>query len=415
MRNIDRYTRQLYFFNTLLMIGGFFFGFYYPIFLYKNLDSVSNMIIETILSGIFSTTAFLIGNFMMHKLGYKGLARLAFLGFGLTSILAFSFTDQIKTYYLLIGVFRGISGGILTAVTQNFILKELPQKDKEQYFYVSKMLNLSFSVFLPILVGLLITLTSSYKFTFIISAVVYFAGIALPMPKQVVKEDSLRITKIKEIISHKNFKEYIGGRYTANGANSLNGFLFTLIPFLLIQSEFGIGIVSSITSIAAAVTAFQLRKSKQQKKINMGYMGAIARLMINIVFVLSWTGPVLAVRSVLMGVIAIFTDPVAEKLEIDNQQKLLGKNISRSSKEMNIIDSVVALAGTLTALLVFYVFINTFSESQTAAIQMFLIGFSVWRIAYFYWIQQIGPKMESIGQPQRKLDFKYKFRIPIIS
>ena len=167
----------------------------------------------------------------------------------------------------------------------------------------------------------------------------YLCIAIFPFRHNRVPNTKINFKEVKSILKHKDFKEFTLNKIIIASADTLNAFVFTIVPYLLIKSEFKVGALASITALFGAILSLILNKYKVKKQLHLGYLGASLRIIFNTSLVVFWNTPSLIIRSLLTSIFSTFTDPVSQNIEMKNTEKVIDKKF-KFSIEINIINEI---------------------------------------------------------------------------
>lgn len=161
--------------------------------------------------------------------------------------------------------------------------------------------------------------------------------------------------------------------------------LITIVPFLLLQSEFKVGAFTSIIALFAALVSYAFRKVKLANQLRLGYAGGVGRLFSNIILAVFWTTPALVIQGLLNKVLAVFNDPIFKSVHINNAEYILGPDVNKEALELNLVDNTMALIGNTIAMITFLAILSLGVSNQIAALRYLLVAYGVWKIANYIW------------------------------
>lgn len=385
--------RQLYIFMVLSGLGTTMYGAYYSIFLYNHTLDLKILIIDNLVAALTGWTGYLIGTFVIHRSGYGRAMRLSFLSAMVCAEATWLLVAHVSEVYVLLALLRGLSGGIYTAVVAAYLLKEVRKHDRSDYYFLSMALSLCIGIVMPVAIGAIVSYFGGFKVTFLLAAGLSAIGVVLPLGHNRRPRSEVSLGGIVGLTRTPHFKEYALNRVLVDGADQLNAFLLAIVPFLIVKSVFGVGVISSIIGVAAAAAAYISRRYKLRRQIELGYIGGFGRILGNLLLVGSWSAVGLVIRGLAVQLLSVFTDPIANKINISNLEKLLGDEAGNKTLEVDLLNATLTLGGQACALSLFLLFLTTTHLTNRGALQTILVIYPLWKLASYLWIQQLNRRL----------------------
>jgi hypothetical protein len=171
--------------------------------------------------------------------------------------------------------------------------------------------------------------------------------IAIILPFKYNKKGKSKITagEITKILKNKSFPRFALVRIAHAGSSGLDTILMLIIPFLILESEFEVGILYSIIAVIAVVLSFVQRKKSELTRIKFGYLGLLVHNFFTLIFAFFWNGFFLGIRSVATVFGRSTFEPTRASLDLELRENLLGSDLDASSPEMNIVVETIYLIG----------------------------------------------------------------------
>jgi MFS family permease len=372
------YIRALYSFNALSLVGGIVYGLYYGIFLYKNTFSLSVLAIDGLLGGLGCWLGYVLAIYLVRRVGYGRSLKIAFALWALVSFLTALIAGHIAQWFMLLAVLKAMPGGMFAATTDTIMLREIKHTARHDFLQVKLALEFLATVILPTVVGALLHFSAGYQLAFLLAGLIYLSAVFIPvaLPKPQL---------------HFNFREVLGTfkrplypRHAANrtlaaGFNQLNGFAIMIIPFLLLQDELKLGLLTSAIALLASIVSIMVRKIKTEKKMKLGYASYTVRAVMGGLFIMSWTAPVLMVWQLINKLATPLHDPLQQGLDIHNDSLIMGKDVETKALHINILNNTLLLIGTTVAYGVFYFITRLQPHNQQHVLQILILCFAGWR------------------------------------
>jgi hypothetical protein len=382
----DYLVNELYEYTVITLVAGTFFGFFYGIFLYKNTFNIKILLLDLLISSVAALIGYFFGTYVTHQKGYLITLRFSLLLASLAALFAYLKASEIALIFGYIAIIKGASAGIYASVFDIYLLRELNQRQKGRYLYLNLSIEFIVTTITPVLVGGLLSFGGSYQLTFLIASILYFGAVWLPKQYNKKPKCNLSLKDALAITKKPHFLEFGSNLIVGSGADQLNVFMITIIPYLILKNEFGVGVLAGLAAIVAAVTAYYLKNVKGESQHKVGYAGGIGRFVGNIFLAFYWTTPVLVIRGLFNNVFAVFYDPAFRKAQIGNAEMILGKDINNQALELVFLEAILAFIGKFGAVLIFLTILASESGSQSTIIRWLLLVYAVWKIADYAWV-----------------------------
>jgi hypothetical protein len=397
-------TRELYIFTTIGMVAGSVYGLYYGIFLYRNSFDLKVLVIDTLLVAISSWVGYICGVFYIHKSGYLKALRLSFFLLFVVSLITLLVIPAIRTVYPLLSIMRGIPLGIGAAVIDTFLLKEFASASRSRFFNINLSIEFIIAVVLPVIIGGIITYLDGYRLTFMLAALVYLAALLVPIHYNKRPKSLTSLSDELHMIKKKGIKEFNLNTAVTAGADELNVLLIAIVPFLLLKSEFKVGVVTSAVAIFAAITAFLARDLSYGRQIRLGYFGNSGRLVSNFLLAIVWTPWAVIFQGLVNKGLAAFNDPVFRRLRLSSAEGVLGTDLNKEALELNLVTATMSLIGQIIALSTFLVILSLSNETQILALRYLLVAYGVWKVINYIWVLNMKRRFSRFGSKIEKAD-----------
>lgn len=397
-------VQELYIFSILAQIAGGFFGFYYGVFLYRNTFDLKILLIDLLVASCFSLIGYFLGADLIHKRGYMLAMRISLLFSSLAALVAFLFSQNIVDIFIYIAMIRGLASGIFASVTEIYLLREMTNKASNKYLYLNLSVEFLLTTIMPIIIGAIITYGSGYKTTFLMASVIYLIGVLIPKQYNKKPVCNYSLKDLLNVTQKTHFGEYGLNIFIGNGADQLNVFLIAIVPFLILKTEFSVGVLAGLAALIASVVSFYLKDARDKDQTFFGYTGAIGRLVGNLFLAIFWSTPILVIRGLFTNTFSAFNDPVFRKTQIFTAEKILGKDLNKDALELAFSSAFIAFLGKFSAVLIFLLILVAQPSSQASTIRWLLPIYGIWKIFDFYWMKSMhnrfgSEKTQLVSQP----------------
>jgi hypothetical protein len=379
-------SRELYVFSTIGLVAGSVFGLYYGIFLYKNTLDIKILVIDTLLVAIAGWVGYVLGILLIHNAGYLRTLKFSFMMLAAASLLTLVLIESIRTVYPLISIARGVPLGISAAVLDTFLLKEMNPHNRGRFFNINLSIEFISAVIMPLLIGAIITYAGGYKATFLLSALLYLLASLAPLKYNKRPKSQISVHDEIKMLTRRGIKEFNFNTLLTTGMDELNVLLIAIVPFLLLKTEFKVGIVTSMVAVIAAITALISRNYHYKRQIKLGYLGNTGRLISNTLLAIFWSPVALVFQSLVNKGLAAFNDPVFRKLRLSSAEEVLGSDLNKEALELNLVTATMTLIGQSMAMMIFLVILSLSADNQISTLRYLLVVYGVWKILNYLWV-----------------------------
>lgn len=265
-------TKLLLIINTIGRIIDIFLGPFLTSYLFKvsveNIQTISTYNIFSYL--IIALVAFFIGRLIKnsHELPIFILGMIfKFIQLVIITLLG----DNVVNYIWLLAIISGFAIEMWAFPLNVFSSKLVMTEDKKSFVVYKNMLTSLVKILVPFLLGTLISAKSFITTAPIILIFSFIQIILATQLKNVNRESKLKLDimkEIKKIKKSKKLKSFYKMKFFRGMA--YKGALETTIVLLIIiafDSDFSLGIVTSITSFLAIISAYIYRKIKKESII----------------------------------------------------------------------------------------------------------------------------------------------------
>jgi hypothetical protein len=379
---MDPYLRTLYICNTIGLVGGTVYGLYYGVFLYRHTFSLSVLALDGLMGGIGTYLGYILGVMAVRRFGYSWCIRVAFALWAIICGGTALISGHIAAWFMLIAVLKAIPGGLYAANADVIMLREVKVGARSGFFRLNLAVEFIATIILPTLVGAMVHFTGGYNYAFLAAAAMYACGLLVrtKLPRPTL---SFNLSESLSLFRRPLYRTHALNRTVANGMNQLNAFAITIIPFLILQNEFSMGLLTSLGALAAAVIAFAANKIKRKHQEDVAYGAHGLRTAAAIVFAHGWSAPLMGAWQTVGKLMTPLHDPVQQGLDIQNDSLILGKDARRHALQINLVNNTLALIGTTVAFSLFLLLLQASHEQQRTILQSLLVMYAGWRLLNF--------------------------------
>lgn len=361
------------------IVGGILYGLYYGIFLYKQTFSLQILALDGLLGGLGLWMGYIIGVRILKRFGYNACYKISFGIMATTAFLTAIIANNVTDWFMLLAVLKTLPAGLFASATDTIMVRESTKPARQSFLQKKLALEFGAAVVLPPLVGLLVSSHNGYRIAFILSGMMYV--LALFIPLRLEKPDvTLSVKDMLKIFKRPHYKEHAANRTAAAGFNQLNGFVGMLVPFLLLNNETSVGLLSSLIALVAAGVSVYATKLKPQRRISMGYVAYCIRSITSVSFVLIWTAPVMILWQLVSKLVTPLHDPLQQSIDFDNDSLILGEDVKQQALQINLLNNSLVFFGSTMAYGALMYIASAAQNNQAYVLQSLIVGFALWRM-----------------------------------
>lgn len=371
-RNISSEIIQVAYFHTVFVCGEIAIWTYFTSLLLKAADySIEVVILKLTASYVGVMIGFALAGIGFSRLGYTWNYRISNIILALSCLLALIFLPQILNVYILIGLLRGVAGGFFWLPHHVFNLKDVGG-DARKVMY-SKLLASSdlIAILLPPLAGALINL-QGYDWLFLLGFLFYFAAIFMRWTNVPIKQEVFKLAELKKITKRYGFKAWAVITFTEEVFLNMRNISTVILPFLLITSEFEVGIFLGIIGFFSAFIKLWQGYRSDKKLFFYGTLGAWIVVLSNFILVVFWNLPGLFLRTIISRLGFAFYDQAKVELKYRGREMLNGDFRQQYSLEVQELAEFLMFLARISSVLITFAGIYWL---KIDAMQMLLVIF----------------------------------------
>ena len=388
--------RTLYAFNVLSLLGGTVYGLYYGIFLYEKTFSLSVLALDGLFGGFGTWAGYLLGIFVIRRFGYGACLKLAF---GLWAIVAFVtaiIAGHIAQWFILMAVFKALPAGLYGVAGDTITLRDVKNESRNNFLQVILAFEFLIGVLLPAMVGVLIR-AKGYELSFVLAGFIYLLAFLVPV-RLAKPELYFNVLETLRTFRRPWYPQHATNRTLSSGFNQLNGFMLTIIPFILLKDELKVGVLTSAIALMAGMVSLIVRRMKSQQKLRFGYGAYFIRAMVSLLFVCIWSAPILMVWQLINKLATPLHDPLQKGLDIHNDSLILGKDTQQKALQINVLNNTLLLIGMTLAYGSFFFITRSTTAQQRFVLQLLIMAYAIWRFVNLTISARINQKaQEPVG------------------
>jgi hypothetical protein len=366
-------TNQYLFFRILYDVADFVTWAYYVILLLRASDnSISLVFVNHAIVYAGLLIGYVVGSALLSRVGYLGNYRIANLLLLLSCILTVITLPHILEVHAVLALIRGVGRAFFLVAHHMFYMHEIHGTNRSRLLNLVVSINYIFGIAFPFIVGGAIS-TYGYEWIFLVGIGLYLFGTFIPWKYNKVPRNQFNLSELKDVTRRRGFKRWSGLVLTSEFTNSLKLQCLAVIPFLLLGSEFEVGLLASGLAIVAAVMTFAHRNDKFRVKIQLGYFGGLVIGISNLILGAFWSIPALVIRGLGINAGNAFYSPAIDELNYKNRESVLSNFLEQTTIEINLYVEVLLFISRVAASLVLMVALFVFEIDSFALLQGFIL------------------------------------------
>lgn len=375
---------------------------YYYILLYNQTGSLLVLFQEALFCYIGTWIGYVMGTIVLDRFGYLKSYKTIAVFHILLYLAIIIFINQLAFYYIIFALLRGFTSGLYWPTDHAYSLREMQGSRRGQIINITIGLSQLLHIILPVLVGAFLTYTKAYEGIFIIGIILYTTLLLFPFTYNKKIRSKISSQEITDIIKTPYFKYFFISKFLQGGFMGLFMVFFSIIPYLLIGDELGVGgLASAVAFIGAIVTYFD-RNLKFTTKIFLGYIGSFIYMFFTVLLGVFWTSAMVVIRSVGLTFTTSFRDTVQEDIDFRMRELLLGNKKNESTFEMNLLIETALVLGRASILIVCIILFNSSSVfSNETELRILISVLSPYLLALFIFNTWLYKKLVKISQQNR--------------
>lgn len=369
VRRNHEINNQYVFFHLIHTLTGLLVWSYYGILLMRNAETpIEGVPLVIQYFGMFYlglALGFFVCGRILPALGYKGVYRLANGMHVLITLGSLILLPNILSVFMFISVLHGTARGIFWNATHMYNTNEIHGQERSRWVNLLYSLDIVLGVVIPVLAGAMIS-SYGYELVFLLGVAIYLIGLFYPWKFNLTPKDKLHVQDFVSLTHRKGFKRWSALRFFEGLLGNLRVMVFSVLPFLFIGDEFGVGALTSAVGLLGAFIVFMRRNSSMESSINLGFIGATIVTISTTALLLIWSLPILVIRSLVAKLGFSLYNPVAKDLNYRLRELVLGDFRGEYSSELQqyaelylVFARTLNITGFIVAYYVFNINIET--------------------------------------------------------
>lgn len=369
-----------FFYRFILQSANIMFVPFYLIALYKEFGSFGPIFLEEAIYLVGLWIGVVIMPFAIEKVGYRTGFKISFFTQAISFLLVFILFANIRSFYIFLGLVRGIGRGTYWAISNLIDQKELKSSERGRIFNLLTSINLVQSIALPLLVGAFITYFEDFSLIALIVFLIHFIPIFVSWESTIIPASKIQSSEITKILKLKNFYKYISWQMINTGLSPLLESIMLVIPFIFLKSDVNVGLLITLTALLSAFLSFKEKDFEIKKKYPLAVLGYF--LLGSSIFILgiSWSIYALLAYSLFSVLARAISLPVEEELKFVIKDKTLGKYKNESAIEFNLSEETFNLFGRIISYFVAYYLIVELDSHLEENIRIILIVIAFYKL-----------------------------------
>lgn len=275
-QRMSKNTNLLLVINTIRKIIDIFLGPFLTAYLFKvAVENIKIISMYNILSYIaISVVALIIGRILKNKYQMQ-IFRIGMISKFIQLAILIILGDNVVNYIWIMAIVAGFSMGTWSFPLNLFSSKLVSNDEKKDFIVYKTILNNLVKVLIPFLLGSIISI-KNFETTTIIIFILSFIQILLSFKMKIKiqnNKESKKLDIIKEVNHIKNnikLQRFYKMKFFKGMA--YEGALDTAVTLLIIMSfnsDFSLGVITSIISLLAMLSSYVYKKFKNQEKMKL--------------------------------------------------------------------------------------------------------------------------------------------------
>lgn len=363
---------------------------FYYIALYKATDTLSTFFVDRVFIFIGLWMGIVIFSFLVDRLGYVASYKVSYALQAVSFVVIFLLFDRIDDLFILFALLIGISRGTFWPIFHSVMLKEFPKTERGSLLNVIASMYRIQEIFIPIMVGAMIQFTGRTEYIFGLTAIVYFAVTLVSWRYNKKPRSKIQSKEINSILKSNTFKLYSIVLFADDAINMMFASLLFIVPFILIGSEFGVGIFATVMGVVAALSSYYERNQPERLRITFAYGGYLLHGVMTVALSILWTVPALAVRGMSATLMGSISTPVMDSYEMQTRAKILGDTLEESAIELNMIMETIRMLSRVTVFTSVFILVEYLVSDPEDFIRIFIFIIAFAQLVTFTLMQRLA-------------------------
>lgn len=346
---------------------------FFSILVYQITDNLAEVVLIQLIHYISLWVGIIITSFSIDRFGYLVFYRLSTLLGAFTLFLAVLLFENLEPYLVLISLLQGLMGGFFWPVIHNTLQKDIHGLQRSSIISIRSSLELIYNFLIPVLSGALIVYTNSYQLSFGLGATILLVAAFTPFKYNKKGKSGIHSYEVTRILNHKKFSQYALLVLLMGGFFTLQTQLFSIVPFLILESELAVGALASFSGLLTAIIIFKQRKMKFSHKIITALIMRYIDITVKVVLAILWNPIGLIIKSTTMSIFNPYFQNATSELHYRSREKLLGGFNNQSTTEMVLIVETIYFLSRVLCLGGFYLILVQFQVEQLESIVILAI------------------------------------------
>lgn len=310
------------------------------------------VVFNTMFVSIGVQMGFLFSSLLLAKFGYLRMYRLSNFLLAMITVMCIGLLPNILYVYVVVALMRGFAAGLFWETNHLLALGELSESKRSRAVSINTSLADIFNIIFPVLIGTILTI-SGYEIVFIIGAAIYLVAAVYPWRANRRTRDTISLPDLRQVWNRRGMGSWAWITGFEGFMSTMRGLVLSILPFIFIGEEFGVGLLTSAVALFGALFVFSHRNDSLKSKLHAGRVGSVIILIANLILFLVWSLPFLVIRLLVTKLGFSLFDPAQVELTYYNKQLILGEFLGRDGNEVTLITESVLFIGKLAAIAIF--------------------------------------------------------------
>lgn len=381
-------AKQFFLARTTYDWAIYVFDTFYMTTVFKESGEVKEVVLNIIVTLLTIYVGFLLGSIFLKRLGAEVNLKLSFVMYLITGIVGVYLSQLGIVSFLLISSIRGISEGFYW-VSANFVeLVGVPHDSRSKIYSIFQSSYGVFTLVAPVILGYLLTTFNTFLPIYVIFCLFWIVGLLIPFNFKVNNKISFSFLKFQQILRHPQIVSYTILKFMQSTMWMLDWFTYALIPYLVLGSEFNMGILLTVSALVQIAVSFFTRNLAVKNKSEWGGGLIAVSGVFTALFAFNFTTFFLYLSNIVSNITGSVATPAEFDLGMRATNKIEeGKDIGN---ELNLYqESVFTVARILLAVLLFWG--GSVLEKETLLVSCLLIWLFLRMACYWLSFQIVQP------------------------
>jgi len=363
------------------------------VFIMRSTDNNVSLIIgRSILDFSVLLITFVSGTKLLRYIKITNIMRIGLLAISIYYILIIVLQNHITAFIIPLGIFSGLGSGLYWFSTNILLMEHVKPKQQGKFFSYRQTAGFAFAVLIPFLSGIFITLfhdLTGYYILFGISISLFI--IAAILLQKISGFKAHHEIKVLEALFYRGSSSWAACKllaFMAGLRESIIGFTTVLFVFLIFQSEFYIGTLTSLSAFVGVISSLIFaRIFNPKKRRNYYFLVAVISLSMYVLQAVFPYPYVIVIVMIGLGIVANWGSTIMQTM----LYQLAFKTRGEEHKNAFLVSSEFPMAaGRILGLVIALGLTQAFTEQLSAYRILFVVVGCTFVIEYLYVNRKVG-------------------------